>query len=151
VDNNAQFRVHNDCESVANMQAKNWFVLPPVQEFYWRQHHSDYQSLPPWRSDCLTNLTQVDEDQPIELIYPQSQSRIYIPMDLDGKRSRVVLKAVHRDAAAELYWHLDDEFLGTTTVFHEREVAVEPGVHQLLIVDKQGYRLQRRFRVIGKE
>lgn len=151
LDNNEQFRVHNECESVANMHAKNWFVLPPAQEFYWRQHHSDYQSLPPWRSDCLANLTQVDEDQPIELIYPQTQSRIYIPMDLEGKRSRVVLKAVHRNPAAILYWHLNDEFLGETRIFHEREVAVEPGLHQLVIVDKQGYRLQRRFRVIGKE
>ncbi|MGV8836404.1 penicillin-binding protein 1C [Cellvibrio sp.] len=151
LDTDEQFRVHSRCETVNNMQAHNWFVLPPTQEFYWRQHHSEYQSLPPWRSDCLKDLLQVDEDQPIELVYPNEESRIYIPMDLDGKRSRVVLKAVHRNPAAQLYWHLDDEFLGETKIFHEREAALEPGVHKLLVVDKQGYRLERRFRVIGKE
>ncbi|WP_331352024.1 penicillin-binding protein 1C [Cellvibrio sp. UBA7671] len=151
LDTDEQFRVHSRCETVNNMQAHNWFVLPPTQEFYWRQHHSEYKALPPWRSDCLNDLLQIDEDQPIELVYPNEESRIYIPMDLDGKRSRVVLKAVHRNPAAQLYWHLDDEFLGETKIFHEREAALEPGVHKLLVVDKQGYRLERRFRVIGKE
>lgn len=150
LDGNAQFRVHGRCESVSNMQARDWFVLPPVQEFYWRQHHSEYRSLPPWREDCIAGLLQIDEDQPIEFIYPNEESRIYIPMDLDGKRSRVILKAVHRNPAAQLYWHLDDEFLGETKVFHEREAALEPGLHRLLVIDKQGYRLERRFRVIGK-
>lgn len=151
LDADEQFRVHSRCETVSNMKARDWFVLPPTQEFYWRQHHSEYKALPPWRSDCLNDLSQIDEDQPIELVYPNEESRIYIPMDLDGKRSRVVLKAVHRNPAAQLYWHLDDEFLGETKIFHEREAALEPGVHKLLVVDKQGYRLERRFRVIGKE
>lgn len=151
LDNAGQFRVHSRCETVSNMQTHAWFVLPPTQEFYWRQHHSEYKSLPPWRSDCLADLLQVDEDQPIELVYPSEESRIYIPMDLDGKRSRVILKAIHRNPAAILYWHLDDEFLGETKVFHEREAALEPGLHTLLVFDKQGYRLERRFRVIGKE
>ena len=151
LDSNEQFRVHSRCETVSNMHARDWFVLPPTQEFYWRQHHSEYKALPPWRSDCLQDLLQVDEDQPIELVYPNEESRIYIPMDLDGKRSRIILKAVHRNPAAQLLWHLDDEFLGETKIFHEREAALEPGLHTLLIVDKQGYRLERRFRVIGKE
>lgn len=149
LDADEQFRVHSQCEAVSKMQSTYWFVLPPAQEFYWRQHHSDYKSLPPWRSDCLTNLSQLDDDQPIELVYPQTRSRIYIPMALDGKRSRVVLKAIHRDPAATLYWHLDNEFIGTTELFHEREVALEPGLHRLQILDQQGYSLARRFRVVG--
>ncbi|PUA27535.1 MAG: penicillin-binding protein 1C [Cellvibrio sp. 79] len=150
VDKDEQFRVHNRCETVSNMQSANWFLLPPTQEFYWRQHHSEYRTLPPWRRDCLADSAQVDDDNPMELIYPQAHSRIYIPVDLDGKRSRVVLKAVHRDAAATLYWHLDDEFLGETKVFHEREASLEPGVHKLLVMDKNGYKLERRFNVIGE-
>lgn len=151
LDKGGQFRVHNRCETVGNMQVADWFLLPPAQEFYWRQHHSEYRTLPPWRRDCLADSAQMDDDIPLELIYPQEQSRIYIPVDLDGKRSRVVLKAVHRDSAATLYWHLDDKFLGATKVFHEREAALEPGLHKLLVMDKNGYKLERRFRVIGAE
>lgn len=150
LDANEQFRVHGDCELVSAMRSKDWFVLPPVQEFYWRQHHSDYKTLPPWRADCLQNIAALDDDQPIELLYPHEESRVYIPTDLDGKRSRVVLKAVHRDTNARLYWHLDDEFIGETRVFHDREVSLEPGLHKLLILDQQGYQLQRNFRVLGK-
>lgn len=145
-----QFRVHGDCEAISQLRTRHWFVLPPVQEFYWRQHHADYKPLPPWRGDCVNRLHRLDDDMPIELIYPQPHSRIYIPMTLEGRRSRAVFKAVHRDPQAILHWHLDDEFIGTTDIFHEREVALEPGVHRLLIVDQQGYRLQRRFRVMGE-
>jgi len=150
VDASEQFRVHSDCDAVSNMRAKDWFVLPPVQEFYWRQQHSDYKSLPPWRADCLSNVAAIDGDQPIALVYPQEDSRVYIPTGLDGVRSRVVLKAVHRNPNAHLYWHVDDEFIGETNVFHDRAVSLEPGLHTLLILDQQGYQLQRNFRVIGK-
>lgn len=150
LDAQQQFRVHNQCESVSNMNIRDWFVLPPAQEFYWRQYHANYQPLPPWRKDCIAESAQQDDDIPLELIYPQPRSRIYIPVDLEGKRSRVILKAVHRDPAATLYWHLDDEFLGETKIFHEREASLEPGLHKLLVMDKQGYKVERRFRVIGK-
>ncbi len=150
LDAQQQFRVHNQCESVSNMNIRDWFVLPPAQEFYWRQYHGNYQPLPPWRKDCIAESAQQDDDIPLELIYPQPRSRIYIPVDLEGKRSRVILKAVHRDPAATLYWHLDDEFLGETKIFHEREASLEPGLHKLLVMDKQGYKVERRFRVIGK-
>lgn len=151
LDEARQFRVHNECESVSKMQTRDWFVLPPAQEFYWRQYHSDYKSLPPWRKDCVAQSAQQDDDLPMELIYPQASSRIYIPVDLDGKRSRVVLKAIHRNPNATLYWHLDDKFLGETHIFHEREASLEPGLHKLLVMDKNGYQLVRRFRVIGGE
>lgn len=150
LDAQQQFRVHNQCESVSNMNIRDWFVLPPAQEFYWRHYHGNYQPLPPWRKDCIAESAQQDDDIPLELIYPQPRSRIYIPVDLEGKRSRVILKAVHRDPAATLYWHLDDEFLGETKIFHEREASLEPGLHKLLVMDKQGYKVERRFRVIGK-
>jgi penicillin-binding protein 1C len=87
----------------------------------------------------------------MELIYPQTSSRIYIPVGLDGKRSRVVLNAVHRDPAAVLYWHLDDQYLGETKIFHEREASLDVGIHKLMVMDKSGYKLERRFRVIGND
>ena len=151
LDSMEQFRVHNHCESVSNMQTRDWFVLPPAQEFYWRQYHTDYRPLPPWRKDCVAESAQQDDDVPMELIYPQASSRIYIPVDLDGKRSRVVLNAVHRDPAAVLYWHLDDQYLGETKIFHEREASLDVGIHKLMVMDKSGYKLERRFQVIGND
>src|SRR5690606_7820862 len=145
-----QFRVHSRCESVGNMQAQDWFVLPPVQEYFWRQQHSSYRLLPPWRKDCLADLSELDNDQPMDLIYPHSGSRLYIPVDIDGKRSRALLQAVHRQPGMTLYWHLDEQYLGETKLFHEQSVALEPGWHKLTLVDQQGYQLQRWFQVLGE-
>lgn len=145
-----QFRVHSRCESVGNMQAQDWFALPPVQEYFWRQQHSSYRLLPPWRKDCLADLSELDNDQPMDLIYPHSGSRLYIPVDIDGKRSRALLQAVHRQPGMTLYWHLDEQYLGETKLFHEQSVALEPGWHKLTLVDQQGYQLQRWFQVLGE-
>lgn len=144
-------RVHSGCEAVNNMRVMDWFVLPAAQEYFWRQHHSNYQSLPQWRPDCIAQLAEVDDDQPMDLLYPHDTSRIYLPVDLNGLRTRALLRAVHRNSKATLFWHLDDKYLGETTVFHEQSVALETGMHKLLLLDKQGYKLQRWFKVLGDE
>lgn len=151
LDADKKFRVHGDCESVSNMQLAQWFVLPPALEFYWRQQHSDYRSMPPWRKDCLKNALTYDDDQPIEIVYPYSTSRIYIPVDIDGKLGRVVIKAVHRNRDASLYWHVDDEYLGETKVFHDKTVFLEPGKHRITLLDKEGHKITRVFTVLSRK
>jgi penicillin-binding protein 1C len=150
LDGGQQFRVHSRCENVSAMQAVDWFVLPPAQEFFWKQRHSGYRLLPPWRNDCLAEMSDVDDDQPMDLLYPHEGSRLYIPVGLDGKRSRALLQAVHRRPGMTLFWHLDDEFLGQTNLFHEQSVSLEPGWHKLKLLDQQGYQLERWFRVLGE-
>jgi len=146
-----EMRVHSGCESVNNMRGQDWFVLPAAQEYFWRQHHSDYRSLPSWRADCVAQLAEVDDDQPMDLLYPHETSRIYLPVDLNGQRTRALLRAVHRHQAAKIFWHLDDRYLGETKVFHEQAVALEPGMHKLLLLDEQGYKLVRWFKVLGED
>ena len=150
LDSTQQFRVHSRCESVGNMQAQDWFVLPPAQEFFWRQQHSNYRLMPPWRKDCLADVRELDNDQPMDLLYPHAGSRLYIPVDIDGRRSRALLQAVHRQPGMTLYWHLDEQYLGATKLFHEQSVSLEPGWHKLKLVDQQGYELARWFQVLGE-
>jgi penicillin-binding protein 1C len=148
---NGSYRVHSGCESVSNMKAADWFVLPPTQEYYWKRDHSDYRTLPPWRKDCIASLQQYTAELPFDLIYPNTENIIYLPLDLDGKLSRAIFKAVHRDTDAILYWHLDGVFLGETKTFHEIMVLAKPGKHTLVLVDKNGQRLERIFTIIGGE
>ncbi len=144
------FRVHGDCENPAAMQSHDWFVLPPAQEHFWKQQRSDYRSLPPWRTDCLARVGEIDGDQPMELLYPQAGSRLYIPVDLDGKLSRALLQAVHRHAESPVYWHLDDTYLGETRLFHQQAVVLDAGWHRLKLVDAQGYEMDIWFEVLGE-
>lgn len=151
LDGQKKLRVHSDCASVNNMRNMDWFVLPAAQEYFWRQGHSNYQSLPQWRTDCIAQLAEVDDDQPMDLLYPHETSRIYLPVDLNGLRTRALLRAVHRNNNAKIFWHLDDKYLGETKVFHEQTVALDPGMHRLLLLDEQGYKLERWFKVLGDE
>ncbi len=85
------------------------------------------------------------------LIYPRDGSQVYIPTELDGRRGRVVLQAVHRQSETELFWHLDEQFLGQTRTFHEQAVSLAPGWHKLRLVDRDGYHLEKWFKVLGSE
>lgn len=146
------WRVHSGCESVANMQAKSWFVLPPDQAFYYQQYHANYQALPEWRPDCITaNSDLLDEhENPISLIYPRHNTQVYIPKDLANERSNVIFKAVHRTPTSRIFWHLDNTFLGTTEDIHQQAIWVNAGKHEITLVDEQGHQVSRVFEVLSE-
>ena len=151
LDASRTWQVHGECESPGRMAHQNWFVLPPGQEFYYRKHHADYRPLPRWRRDCIGPVGQQGVKSPIDFLYPNVGTRLYIPMDLAEKKGRAVFEAVHRDHSATLYWHLDDRYVGATTTFHQQALDITPGMHVLTVVDQQGNRLARSFEVLGRE
>ncbi len=154
LDSSGQWRVHSRCEPVNQMQHTNWFTLPPTQAYYYKQHHVKYQSLPPYRSDCVDpqrNPQYRGREQPLELVYPADfNTKIYIPVDLAGSKSQTVLEAMHKNPGVNIYWHLDEHYLGSTKTFHRMAVDIPPGEHRLTLVDQQGYRVTRDFQVLGK-
>jgi penicillin-binding protein 1C len=151
LDGEGLWRVHGRCESVDNMRHENWFVLPPGQEYYYRRHQTSYRRLPPFRPDCTGYATEgTDQRGPMEFLYPNTGTRVYIPIDLDGRKGRVVFEVAHRDPDATIFWHLDDRFLGTTTSLHEQALDIAEGAHTVTVVDQQGNRLSRDFRVLDK-
>ncbi len=154
------WRVHGQCEKVSNMRHKNWFILPAGQEFYFKQLHANYRTIPPYRKDCEANIAAIDSstgntlnglNNPIEILYPTPGTKIYIPIYLDEKRGSTIFKAVHRDRNATLYWHLDKHYIGKTDTFHQREFQIKPGIHVLTLVDEHGNSLSRQIEVLGKQ
>lgn len=149
-DQSGKYQVSTDCEPGTNILHKSWFVLPPVLEFYYKKFHSEYKILPGFRNDCV-NLIAEDSEKIMNLIYPPAGTRIYIPVDLSGKLSKTVFRAVHRNPETKIYWHLDDNYLGSTKIFHEMMLSPDPGKHTIILIDESGNRLERRFEVLGKE
>jgi penicillin-binding protein 1C len=86
----------------------------------------------------------------MQLIYPRHPARIYVPVDLDGKLSSTVFQVAHREPAAEVFWHLDGVYLGSTKTFHQMALQPAAGPHRLTLVDKAGYRLEQSFEIVGK-
>jgi penicillin-binding protein 1C len=145
LDATARFRVDGDCESPSAMRQATWFVLPPAEEYYYRKSHAEYRPLPPARADCQGNSGR----PALALLYPDPNSTVLIPRELDGHRGRTVFEAVHRRREATIYWHLDGQYLGETHTFHQQSLDIDPGEHILTVVDDEGERVARRFQVIA--
>ena len=148
-DSDRRWRVHSECERVAAITPIKWFVLPPAMEWYYKQTHSDYHPLPPYRNDCLASLSD-SATSSMTLLYPEPGSRIYVPLELDGTRGRTVFEAAHRKAQTTIYWHLDDQYLGETKGIHQLALIASPGEHTVTLVDEDGEFLQQNFTVLQK-
>ena len=137
-------RLNLSCAKSNEMQQRTWFILPPAMEYYYKFKHLSYISLPPWDKKCLT-----DEQETIEIIYPNPQAEIFLPKGFKGIKSKLVLQAAHQQADAELYWHVDDQFIQTTKNFHQVPVALSSGKHLLLVTDEKGNSKSVQFSIIN--
>ncbi|MCX6267439.1 MAG: penicillin-binding protein 1C [Bacteroidetes bacterium] len=146
LDKTGLWQVNSTCESQENMQHVSWFVLPPVQEWYFRNKNPFYKVLPPFRKDCGGNTDRRN----MEIIYPKNNSKIYIPVDLDGKPGSTVFKVAHRNTEIRVFWHLDDRFIGTTVQMHQMALSPDRGIHRLTLVDQTGETLRIVFEVINE-
>ena len=146
LDPTRKFRVNAECESVNTMVKKSWFILPPVQEWYYRNHDPFYKPLPPFRKDCIDN----DNSVPVmALIYPRNYSRIYVPREINGEMGKAVFEVAHRDPSLAIYWHIDNTYLGMTRNINQMAIAASPGFHDLVLVDEKGALLKVRFKIIS--
>ena len=145
LDASGQWRVDSDCEPVDHMQIRPWFVLTPVQEWYYVRTHSDYRKLPPYRSDCKPAGGDV-----MEMIYPQKGTKVLIPLDFGGQQGHAVFEVAHRTPSTGIFWHIDEVYIGSTYNIHQMQVNIAPGLHVLTLVDADGNTLRQTFRVVGE-
>jgi penicillin-binding protein 1C len=129
---------------VSQMVHKNWFVLPPAMEFYYKRKNSDYSFLPPIMQGCT------DDVENLEFIYPREWNNLFIPTDLDGTPGKIIFELVHRQRESTVFWNLDNEFLGTTTQIHQMALNPDKGWHTLSVTDNMGNQLIKRFFVVEK-
>lgn len=148
IDRSGKYRVSSACESPENMQHVNWFVLSPAMEYYYKFRHRDYKTLPPFSPACLN---EQENFRPMELIYPKNNAKIYIPLEIDGVRGKVIFNAAHRNPKSKIYWSVDREFITTTTDFNQIAITPTNGLHVITLVDDQGNTLQQRFEVLDKD
>ncbi len=142
-----KFRVTEQCESPSNMQHKSWFILSPAMEYYYKQRNADYKTLPPFKEGCAFAET----GKVMEIIYPQPDAKIYVPLEVTGEKGKTIFTAAHRRSGAKIFWSLDDEFIGTTQNFHQMGLNPSPGKHIITLVDENGISVSRQFEILGKE
>ncbi len=146
LDATGKYRVNSDCEDVNKMQHASWFVLPPAMEWYYKSKNSSYKELPPLRKDCETSGVTA-----MEIIYPKQFSKIYVPIELDGKMGKTVFQVAHRKANMIIYWHLDGIYIGSTESIHQMALTPDEGIHKLTLVDEEGETIVQQFEIVSKK
>lgn len=145
LDREKKFRVSNDCYPLSEMQQESRFVLPPVMEYYYKQKHPGYAFLPEIKPGCNIRETVM------ELIYPREMDRIFVPRQLDNSPGEAVFELAHRQPKTEVFWYIDQKFIGKTTVFHQLSLHPDSGWHLLTVVDQNGNQLQKKFLVVDRK
>ena len=150
LDPSGQWQVTSACEPPSAMLHQSWFVLSPLEEYYFRNKNPAYKPPPPFRPDCIAAQAAPGQ-APMQLIYPKNPTRIFVPVDLDGHLSSTVFQVAHRIPETEIYWHLDGVYLGSTKTVHQMGLQPPVGKHRLALVDANGYRIEQVFEIIGKK
>lgn len=135
-----RFRVYEHCTDGESGSLKNWFVLPPSWEWYYRQRHPEYRALPPFKPGCGD-----DGYLPMQFIYPQRNATITLPKQMDGTPGEMTFELAHSHRDATVFWHLDESYLTSTRDFHKISLLLSPGPHALTVVDSDGHTLSIRI------
>lgn len=146
-DTSQHYRVSSACEPVHRINSHNWFTLPPHIAFYYQKQHSEYRAMPKWRSDCLNFMSS---QSPISFMYPHKGTQVYLPVTLSGNRTQMVSELAHQYAGSQVYWYLDQQYLGKTQQIHQMELAPTLGKHELLVVDEEGNKEVLEFEVLSQ-
>lgn len=121
---------------------ENLFLLPPAMEWFYKKHHPEYRSLPP-----LVKGTSDNNFNPMEFIYPESGSTLYIPRQLDGSIKGITLNLAHSNPEKKVYWHLDNEYLSETQFIHQLQIVPPVGSHNVTVTDEDGFTLSVSFTI----
>lgn len=111
---NESQRIYENCANTEPTLRKSWFTLPPVWEWYYKQHHPEYKPLPPFKAGCGE-----DTFQPMQFIYPPMNARIKLPKQLDGSKGFLTVELAHNNPNATVFWHLDETYQAQTQDFHK--------------------------------
>ena len=109
------------------------FVLSPIIEHFYKPTHPEYRSLTPGEQ-----LAGEEPASVMHFIYPSDGSVITLPRQLDGSPGAFVARVAHTHPSTELFWHLDNAYLGSTRDIHQMTIAPAKGTHTLTVVDASG-------------
>ena len=141
LDKSRQYRVQPGCYDVDQQCYDVYMVLPPVMEWFYKQHSPMYRPLPAFYPGCGNSTS----DDVMSFIYPKADARLIIPIGIKGDKQQVIFEIAHRNPQKTVYWSIGDKFLGSTQRNHQMAIDVEKGIYDLRCVDEDGVELRRKL------
>ena len=135
-----RFRVYENCAETNATLQESRFILPPAWAWYYRQRHPEYEFLPPLLPGCGD-----DNLNPMQFIYPQGNTTVYLQKQMDGSVGDITFELAHSHRDATVFWHIDNEYITSTTDFHKLSVKLSPDIHTITVVDGEGNTLSCRI------
>ncbi|WP_152558160.1 penicillin-binding protein 1C [Altibacter lentus] len=135
-------QVNTSCYALEDMVQKNWFVLPPLMEYYYAPLHPEYRPLPSFTENCIQ-----EGEKTMDFIFPKKNEAVLLPKGFDEKVNEVIFKLAHRIPDSVVYWYLDNSYIGATTTFHELAVAPTPGTYMLTATDQDGNTVRQQIEI----
>jgi penicillin-binding protein 1C len=127
------YQVNADCEPASQIVTTSWFTLPPVMSYYYARSNPAYKALPDYREDCVPATEDV-----MRFIQPKHNTTITLTKNVEGEQNSAIFEIAHKDSDAQVFWYMDDEFLGTTKNFHELAISGKKGKRLITAVDEEG-------------
>lgn len=79
----------------------------------------------------------------MDFIYPKLNNSIYLPKDFNGETNELILKIAHSKPESNVFWYLDETYVGTTRDIHELAILPNKGNHTITVVDEFGNEVKR--------
>lgn len=127
----------------SELNADTFFVLPAVEESFYRSTHAHYFVLPPLAANCW----QEDYSKVLHFLYPYSKAKIFLPVESNGERRALLARVATQGEREKLFWYLNNQFLGVTSKAHEMACLPVPGQHRLTVIRESGHRISTDFAV----
>ena len=143
LDKTSVYRVNSSCESLENMKHENYFVLPPLQSYYYKLKHPFYKTLPPFRNDCISQ-----ETNPLSFVNNFNNQDVFLPKNFNEQKNSFIVKVKHRLPNTKIYWYLDSLYITTTQELNEVSISTGKGTHILVVIDEFGNEIQQKFTII---
>jgi penicillin-binding protein 1C len=124
---------------------KKILKYPPDVSYYLQKNGTLVSSEPSHNPDCRA----VQEHDILKIIYPRNQANILVTKDFDGSYQPIVSRFATRFPEREVFWYLDDLYIGSTINKPSLPMHVVAGRHRLTVVDVMGNRDEVNFSVIS--
>lgn len=146
VDQKSGYSVCSNCWG-SEYKENHILVFPSDVNYYLNLRGQFLQEVPNHNPDCSKRFNI----NPIDILYPLDSTRVWLPRDYDGKLQKLIAKVAYNQKVKNIFWYMDDVYLGITKSKHERSIVLNKGWHDLYVNDEEGYSDKVRFYVNVKE
>lgn len=135
-------RVHSQCHDFMEARDTVIFEMPPKMSQYYKAHHPEALNNLQWSPQCPVKMKQ------FSINYPDEGAALILPQKSQKSYGEFILEASHLDSKAQLYWFLNENYLGSTREIHQQTLPLEEGSYRLSVQDQNGEVETRNFEVV---